>query len=77
MSKTADLPEIYKTTTLPVVGNKYHLSWAKPGCVWRLLSFNVGTGNCDLVTIKSRKRISAKISDLRLLKENAYGYKPN
>lgn len=26
---------IYEVTNKPEIGNKYHLSWASKGCVWK------------------------------------------
>ena len=66
----------YKPTTNPTIGNKYHLQWSYTGCVWRLHSISADGVNCVLITPKTKKKISAKISDLRLLKPSAYGYKP-
>ncbi len=62
---------IYKKTEalLPVekpnVGGLYHVSWAKHGCVWRLLKIDETTGIATMITPKTRKEITVKVSDLR------------
>lgn len=60
----------YERSTSPQVGNKYHLSWAKHSCVWKLVKF-IDSEYCILETPKTKKQLTAKIDDLRLLsKEN-------
>ncbi len=47
------------------LGQKYHLSWAQPGCVWILKGIG-STGEVLLETPKTRKQLTAKAADLRL-----------
>lgn len=65
-SDNSKLGDIYEKTTNPTVGNKYHLSWAMHSCVWKLVEI-VDLNWCWLETPKTKKRIKAKIEDLRLL----------
>lgn len=46
----------------PVIGKSYHVRWAHKGCVWKLVE--VKGDSCRLVTRKTRKEITVKISDL-------------
>ena len=68
---------IYEVTNKPEIGNKYHLSWASKGCVWKLVEICADNIYCYLQTPKSKKIIKAKIVDLRLLKPTAFNYKQN
>ena len=49
-----------------VIGQKYHLAWANPACVWVLKSGPGSTGKVILETPKTKKQLEAKSSDLRL-----------
>lgn len=53
----------YLPVEVPHVNQLYHLSWASGGCVWRLIEIN--GDKCKLRTPKTRKEITAKVSDLR------------
>lgn len=75
--KTELLESTYKKTSNPEVGHKYHLSWANPGCVWILKEVFHGGIFCKLQTVKTKKFLLAKVEELRLLKPDAHGYKPN
>lgn len=49
----------------PVLGKLYHLSWAHSrGCVWNLIKINEN-GIIVMRTPKTKKEITAKLSDLR------------
>lgn len=68
----------YERSSCPTIGNKYHLAWANHKCAWRLIKF-IDSQYCILETPKTKKQLTAKIDDLRLLsKENPTNcYKPN
>lgn len=53
----------YKQVDTPQIGKSYHLSWAKHGCVWKLLRIDGNT--CTMQTPKTRKEIKTDISHLR------------
>jgi len=72
-----ELGEEYQKTKCPTVGHKYHLSWANAGCVWILEHIDIDNIHCFLKTPKTKKVIRVKLADLRLLKVNAFNYKPN
>lgn len=49
----------------PKVGAMYHVSWAAHGCVWRCLNINEHNCTAEMITPKSKKRITVRLSDLR------------
>lgn len=53
----------YSSATEPVVGNKYHLTWAHRGCVW-ILKEVLPNGKCKLMTPKTKKILTANTADL-------------
>lgn len=61
MRGTTDIKDHIVDT--PVIGRSYHLVWAKNGCVWNLISIN--GEECILKTPKTKKEITAKVTDLR------------
>jgi len=67
----------YEKTISPQIGNKYHLSWANHKCVWKLVELCSDGVYCRLETPKTKKKILAKVEDLRLLSQEAHSYKPN
>ena len=66
METAKDLMKVEK----PVISHKYHVSWAAKGCVWRLI--DIQGENAILQTPKTKKRITANLSDLRHIRRNAY-----
>ena len=54
----------------PKIGWGYHLNWANRSCVWILRSFDIVDGTCQLETPKTKKKLCAKIDDLRHTKKN-------
>lgn len=52
------------------IGKKYTLSWAQPGCVWVLKGIG-STGDIEMETPATKRKITAKAVDVRLLKEDA------
>jgi len=66
----------YKITSRPTIGNRYHLYWAKKGCVFILKAMNSDNIHGIVETPKSKKQFRIKLSDLFLLNETAYHYKP-
>lgn len=53
------------------IGNKYHISWARErGMVWKLITYNQATDIAMLQTPKTKKYITAKGKDLRLLNKD-------
>jgi len=57
----------YTKVESPTIGRKYHLSWANYKCHWVLKEI-YSDGTCLLKTPKTHKILSAKLSDLRNLK---------
>ena len=49
----------------PIVGRKYHLTWAQRGCVWILKEINTDGVRCLLQTPRTKKYLVANLSDLR------------
>ena len=78
MEKPKHLGNKFERSPCPQIGNKYHLSWANYKCVWKLIKF-IDSEYCILETPKTKKQITAKIDDLRLLSklEPKNCYKPN
>jgi G:T-mismatch repair DNA endonuclease (very short patch repair protein) len=68
MEYTRDIP--YIEVTNPIVGSKYHLSWAGHGCVWRLKEIKGEW--VKLETPKTRKERWAKRADLRHVRRTQY-----
>lgn len=60
----------YAKVDNPVIGEKYHLAWATNGCVWKLIEL-LPNGKCIMITPKTKKRITANISDLLHLRKNS------
>jgi len=50
---------------VPHINQLYHLEWAGNGCVWRLKEMDANKGTCTLVTPKTKRERTAKITDLR------------
>lgn len=47
----------------PTINKRYHVSWAKGGCVWILVE--IIKDKCILVTPRTKKRITVLLDDLR------------
>jgi hypothetical protein len=60
----------YYNVMKPVIGEKYHLCWAKRGCVWRLISFDEDGIHCNLKTPKTGMYFRGKVADLRHIRKN-------
>ena len=52
------------------IGKKYTLSWAQPGCVWILKGIGP-TGDVEMETPATKRKIIAKANDIRLLMQDA------
>ena len=52
------------------IGKLYHLAWANPACVWRLKGIG-STGQIEMETPKTKKKLFAKADDLRLTNNDA------
>jgi hypothetical protein len=60
----------FSTVDNPVIGSKYHLSWAFKGAVFRLIKLDQDSIHCYLDNPKYKRKdlLKAKISDLRALR---------
>lgn len=54
----------------PEVGTLYHVSWANPGCVWRLHHIFSGGASCQLITPSTGKKLIVKTEDLRYTRKD-------
>ena len=71
MKKTSDTcPFPMEVATDPMVGKKYHVAWAHPGCVWVLMAIDGET--CTMKTPKTKKTIKVQKKDLRLLRTKQF-----
>ena len=52
------------------IGKKYTLNWAQPGCVWVLKGIG-STGDVEMETPATKRKIIAKANDIRLLMQDA------
>lgn len=64
--KRIDYDAPLERVIVPVTGEKYHLSWANPKCIWVCVKIDMKSGWVKLKTPKSKNEISAKIECLRL-----------
>lgn len=60
----------YKEVDTLVIGQVYHVIWAHKGCVWKLVKVSECGNFCTLKTIKTRKELKVKRSDLRHVRKN-------
>lgn len=69
MTRIAD--KEYSKVDNPVVGQRYHVAWAKKGCNWKLVEINNDNGTCTLLAPASQKTLeNVKLSDLRHTRKN-------
>lgn len=59
---TTDYPLIPPERAHEWIGKAVHVTWAKRGCVWRLLE--IKGDYVALETIKTKRRMGAKLSDI-------------
>lgn len=53
------------------VGRLYHCSWASNrGFVWRLISFNKDTNTAEMMTPKTKKKLTTQLDSLRNTNKN-------
>jgi len=74
MKKTSDNCPVPmpKLTGEPIIGKKYHVSWAHPGCVWILKEIN--GDKCVMKTSRTKNLITVDKKDLRGLRSNNFKY---
>jgi len=59
----------YDTVDEPIIGERYHVSWANPDCCWTLREID---GNTCVLAAKTRKKpIVVKASELQHTKQSA------
>jgi hypothetical protein len=62
--------EIDREPKILTLGQNYHCTWAAKGCIWKLTGF-VNSNQVELTTPRSKRKIYAKPSDLRLTESAA------
>lgn len=69
-SKIQILPEDYIPLEVKD-GEKYHCSWASSGCVWVFSGLTGSDGSVELITPRTKKRITTHRNNLRNTNKNA------
>lgn len=64
------IKEIDRVPMYLKIGNKYHCTWASPGCVWVLKGIG-SNGTVLLETPKTKKQLETTASSLRLTHKEA------
>jgi len=67
----------YQAVSEPELNKKYHVSWAKKGCVWKCVAIDRTNQTVTLETPKTKKLLTAKWADLLHIRKNQTLNTPN
>ena len=70
VTPTKNATYAFSTVSEPVIGQKYHLSWAYKGAIFVLVEIDGNTIYLDNPKYRRKKLLKAKLSDLRHTRNN-------